>query len=79
MADESRISNAGSTESLSITKDSNANTIHNQDSKKRKFIEPRSMVGIILINLRKIGSVKRGIDIVSNLILLIHLGMEQQD
>nr|XP_009629462.1 zinc finger BED domain-containing protein RICESLEEPER 3-like [Nicotiana tomentosiformis] len=44
MADESRVSDIGSTESLPITDDSNANTINTQNSKKRKVIEPRSEV-----------------------------------
>ncbi|XP_075084942.1 uncharacterized protein LOC142168182 [Nicotiana tabacum] len=44
MAEKSRVSDAGSTESLPITEDSNANTIDTQDSKKRKAIEPRSEV-----------------------------------
>nr|XP_016498547.1 PREDICTED: uncharacterized protein LOC107817262 [Nicotiana tabacum] len=44
MADESRVSDAGSTESLPITEDSNINTIDTQDSKKRKAMQPRSEV-----------------------------------
>nr|XP_016450449.1 PREDICTED: uncharacterized protein LOC107775247 [Nicotiana tabacum] len=44
MADESRVSDAGSTKSLPITEDSNTNTIDTQDSKKRKAMQPRSEV-----------------------------------
>ncbi|XP_070054560.1 zinc finger BED domain-containing protein RICESLEEPER 2-like [Nicotiana tomentosiformis] len=44
MAYESRVSDAGSTESLPITEDSNTNTIDTQDSKKRKAMQPRSEV-----------------------------------
>ncbi|XP_018627614.1 uncharacterized protein [Nicotiana tomentosiformis] len=44
MADESRVSDAGSSESLPITEDSNTNTIDTQDSKKRKAMQPRSDV-----------------------------------
>nr|XP_009782790.1 PREDICTED: uncharacterized protein LOC104231482 [Nicotiana sylvestris] len=44
MADESRGSDAGSNESLSITEDSNSNTIDTHDSKKRKAMQPRSDV-----------------------------------
>ncbi|OIT37965.1 hypothetical protein A4A49_65761, partial [Nicotiana attenuata] len=44
MADESRVSDSGSSESLPITVDSNTNTIDTQDSKKRKVMQPRSEI-----------------------------------
>ncbi|XP_019256703.1 PREDICTED: zinc finger BED domain-containing protein RICESLEEPER 2-like [Nicotiana attenuata] len=44
MADTSRVSDAGSSESLPITVDSNTNTIDTQDSRKRKAMQPRSDV-----------------------------------
>ncbi|XP_070002048.1 uncharacterized protein [Nicotiana sylvestris] len=44
MADTSRVSDVGSSESLPITVDSNTNTIDTQDSKKRKAMQPRSDV-----------------------------------
>ncbi|OIT20242.1 hypothetical protein A4A49_59273, partial [Nicotiana attenuata] len=44
MADTSRVSDAGSSESLPITVDGNTNTIDTQDSRKRKAMQPRSDV-----------------------------------
>ncbi|OIT26621.1 hypothetical protein A4A49_57986, partial [Nicotiana attenuata] len=44
MADESRVSDAGSSESLPITVDSNTNTMDTQDSMKRNAMQPRSDV-----------------------------------
>nr|XP_009617937.1 uncharacterized protein LOC104110196 [Nicotiana tomentosiformis] len=44
MADENRVSDAGSSESLPITEYSNTNTIDTQDSKKRKAMQSRSDV-----------------------------------
>ncbi|XP_070004974.1 zinc finger BED domain-containing protein DAYSLEEPER-like [Nicotiana sylvestris] len=41
MAEESRVNDAGSSESLPIMVDSNTNTIDTQDTKKRKVMQPR--------------------------------------